>query len=386
MSPTRIHLDHNATTPLRPEVRAHWLERQDELGGNPSSIHASGRAARAVLDQARERAAAALRVDEDELVFTSGGAESNNLALFGALAGAPLSRALVTTAIEHSTVLAPADELERSGRPVVRVRVDREGRPDPAEMLELVRRRDAALVSMIAANNEIGTENDLAALGAALAELGERRPIFHSDCVQLLGRLPFDLRGARLDLASFSVHKIGGPLGVGLLYRRRGVPLAPRTFGGGQENGLRPGTENVPAISAAALAIELAVEEQPEFHARTQALSRDLWSQLQARLPAAELHGPPLSSSARLPNTLNVSLAEDAGRLLVARLDLEGLEVSAGSACASGSIEPSHVLLALGLAPERARTGLRLSLGRTTTAQDVHSAVEILSRTIAATR
>ena len=382
----RVHFDHNATTPIRPEARALYEAELDRLGGNPSSVHTSGRAARAVLDNARERCAVALGVHEDELVFTSGGTESDNLALFGALAALQGLRALITTAAEHSAVLAAADELERSGHRVVRTPVDREGRP----LLELLLREasasDVGLVSVMAANNEVGALGPLAELGAGLAGLGRSRPLLHTDAVQLLGRRPLALRSWGVDLASFSAHKVGGPLGVGLLYRRRGVALHPRLFGGGQEYGLRPGTENVPAIAAAALAIELAQREQPDFAARTAELCRSYWQQVQRDHPRARLNGPALDAPDRLPNTLNLELPGIDGRVLVARLDLEGLELSAGSACASGSLEPSHVLLAMGLDPERARSGLRLSFGRTNTAQDVHIAVDILRRTFFSAR
>ena len=208
------------------------------------------------------------------------------------------------------------------------------------------------------------------------------RPLLHTDAAQALGRIPVRPSEWSVDLASFSAHKLGGPLGVGILYKRKGIPLRGPLFGGGQEGGFRPGSENVPAIAAAALAVEMAVREQSSFAARTRQLSIRLWNDLEHALHDVELLGPPVDSHQRLPNTLDVSIGGIDGRMLVARLDLEGLEASAGSACASGSLEPSHVLLAMGLAPERARSGLRLSLGRTTSPQDVHTAVEILRRAV----
>jgi cysteine desulfurase len=198
--------------------------------------------------------------------------------------------------------------------------------------------------------------------------------------------VPVELERWGADLASFSAHKVGGPLGVGVLVRRRGVDLVPLMSGGGQEAGLRPGTENVPAVCAAALAIELAVREQADYHARVSALGRVFWEQVHDVRPDATLLGPPPGSAERLPNTFNVSIPDVDGRVLVARLDLDGLEVSAGSACASGSLEPSHVLRAMGLDEERARAGLRVSLGRTTTLADVHGAVDILRRTFSSAR
>lgn len=373
----RLYLDHNATTPLRPEARAEYLRELDRLGGNPSSVHTSGRAARVVLDLARERAAAALGVHEDELVFTSGGTESIHLALLGALKVAPAG-GLVTTVVEHSAVLGAAELAGTLGRPVARVGVDAAGRIDLAQLVS--RARDgAALVSLQTANNEVGTVHPVGKLVAELETRGER-PLVHTDAVQALGRVPVELRAWRVDLASFSAHKLGGPLGVGLLYKRKGVRLAPLLVGGGQEGGLRPGTENVPAIAAAACALELAVAERAQQAVAWRASTSELWRQLQSKVPDVRLNGPEIDASDRLPNTLNVTLPGSDGRTLVARLDLEGLEVSAGSACASGSLEPSHVLLAMGRSPEAARAGLRLSLGRTTRGEDVHKAVEILSR------
>lgn len=373
----RLYLDHNATTPLRAEARAEYLRELDRLGGNPSSVHTSGRAARVVLDLARERAAAALGVHEDELVFTSGGTESIHLALLGALKVAPAG-GLVTTVVEHSAVLGAAELAGTMGRPVARVGVDAAGRVDLAQLVS--RARDgAALVSLQTANNEVGTVHPVGKLVAEL-ETRSERPLVHTDAVQALGRVPVELRAWRVDLASFSAHKLGGPLGVGLLYKRKGVRLAPLLVGGGQEGGLRPGTENVPAIAAAACALELAVAERAQQAVAWRASTSELWRQLQSKVPDVRLNGPEIDASDRLPNTLNVTLPGSDGRTLVARLDLEGLEVSAGSACASGSLEPSHVLLAMGRSPEAARAGLRLSLGRTTRGEDVHKAVEILSR------
>lgn len=373
----RLYLDHNATTPLRAEARAEYLRELDRLGGNPSSVHTSGRAARVVLDLARERAAAALGVHEDELVFTSGGTESIHLALLGALKVAPAG-GLVTTVVEHSAVLGAAELAGTMGRPVAHVGVDAAGRVDLAQLVS--RARDgAALVSLQTANNEVGTVHPVGKLVAELETRGER-PLVHTDAVQALGRVPVELRAWRVDLASFSAHKLGGPLGVGLLYKRKGVRLAPLLVGGGQEGGLRPGTENVPAIAAAACALELAVAERAQQAVAWRASTSELWRQLQSKVPDVRLNGPEIDASDRLPNTLNVTLPGSDGRTLVARLDLEGLEVSAGSACASGSLEPSHVLLAMGRSPEAARAGLRLSLGRTTRGEDVHKAVEILSR------
>ncbi len=395
---TRVYLDHNATTPIRPEARAAFLETLDRLGGNPSSVHRSGRAARILVDEARARTAAALAVDEDEIVFTSGGTESANLAVMGAALARGRSGKLATTSAEHSAVLASARALEEEGWHVDRIPVDRRCRLDLGA-IERAAREGLDLVSVMAANNEVGTLQPLAAVAEVSRTGGRARPVFHTDAAQALGRIPVRPKEWGVDLASFSAHKIGGPLGLGVLYRKRGTPLAPLARGGGQEGGARSGSENVPAIVAGALAIELAVREQPEHTSKVRALSLRLWKGISHALPDVELLGPPMdeentidarvtraTNEGRLPNTVAISIGGVDGRTLVARLDLEGLEASAGSACASGSLEPSHVLLAMGFDPERARSGLRLSLGRSSSAEDVERAIEILARTIARLR
>ena len=429
---SRVHLDHNATTPLRPEARAEFLRVADSAAGNPSSVHASGRAARAVLDEARERIAAALGVDCGELIFTSGGTEANNAAIFGvAHPDAPL----LVSATEHSSVREAAAAQRAVGRPVRTLAADAEGRielhdlraaltcpsaaaqgetpaapphaapeegsggmpgagpkttptatpapgPRPNAQPGTAGETPPGLLSTIGANNELGTLAPFEAIRAALDDTPRSaRPLWHADCVQMLGKAPLRPRDLGLDLASLSAHKVSGPLGVGVLWCSARAPLSPHLVGGGQEGGLRAGTENVPAIAAAALAIELAVAEQAEYAARTRELSIDLWRGIHAALPAAILLGPDLDSPDRLPNTLCILLPGADGRVLVPRLDLAGLEVSAGSACSSGSIEPSPILLALGHSEDAARAALRLSLGRTTTQAEVRSAVSTMGKT-----
>lgn len=373
----RVYLDHNATTPMRDEVRQHYLEALARCRANPSSVHASGREARMMIDLARERCAAALRVHEDELIFTSGGTEAANLAVLGVLRTQAKTQALALSAIEHPAVSAAALRLEQEGWPVRRLGVDQQGRLELEPALEALAESSPCLLALMRANNEVGSLLEHQPL---LAQHRGRRPWVFVDAVQALGRLPMDWHAEGVDLAAVSAHKVGGPLGVGLLFRRKGLSLQPLHYGGAQEAGLRPGTENAPAISAAALAIELAVAEQAQLAQRQRALLLDLWSGVQAAIPGARVFGPDPQAPDRLPNTLNVELPGWDGRLLVARLDLEGLETSSGSACASGSLEASPVLLAMGFAPERARAGLRLSLGRTTNPQDIHSAVDILRR------
>lgn len=385
----RVYLDHNATAPMRPEVREALIDLLGRVRGNPSSVHGSGRAARQLLDEARERVAAALGVHEDEVLFTSGGTESNNLAIRGALRarsrdeGRPAG--MVTTEIEHPSVLEPARAMARAGHPLELAGVDREGHVEEERLLELAARPGVRLVSVAAANGEVGSVAPLERLTGHLKTL-PAPPVVHTDAVQALGRRDLDLGAWGLDLASFSAHKVGGPVGVGVLYRRKGVDLEPMSSGGAQEDSLRPGTESVAAVAAASVAIELAVREREQLARHLSELSRELWCELQRACPGARIAGPAVEDPDRLPGTMNVQLGHFDGKVLVTRLDLEGLEVSAGSACASGSLEPSHVLLAMGLEEDRARAGLRLSLGRTTTLEDVRQAVDILRTTASSAR
>ena len=375
----RVHLDHNATTPLRPEARAALFDAYDRLGGNPSSIHASGRAARAMLDDARERIAAALGVQEDEVVFNSGGTESNHLALLGTITES--ADRLVTTTVEHSAVLAPAERLEKAGHAVTRIGVDAEGRLDVETLVRAA--EGARLVSVMAANNEVGSVYDLGRIVAALEEsYGAQRPTVHSDAVQALGKLPLALSESGVDLASFSGHKVGAPVGVGFLFRRHGTALCPIFEGGGQESDLRAGTENVAGIHSMAVAVQLAVEEQESFAIRSRQHVERLWKGVGARVPALRVLGPSIDAEERLPNTLNLHVPGADGRMLVTRFDLDGLELSAGSACSSGSLQPSHVLRALGHDDDVARAGLRISVGRTTDEAEIAQAVETLSITL----
>jgi cysteine desulfurase len=274
--------------------------------------------------------------------------------------------------------------LESIGRPVKRLAVDRSGLINPEQIAFLAEQAKVGLISVQLANNEVGTVQPLTELATYFGP-GAERPSLHVDAVQALGRLPLDL-GSELrhvDLCSLSLHKIGGPLGVGVLMRRRGVPMAAHLFGGGQEEGLRPGTENPAAIGAAALAIELAVGEQAHVERSLRALTRELHTELLQALPDLQLLGPPIEDErARLPNTLCLSLPNQDARMLVTRLDMLGVEVSAGSACSSGAVEASHVLLAMGLDEQAARTGLRLSLGRNTTRSDCKRAVDVLVKVI----
>ena len=373
-----LYLDHNATTPLRVEAKEAWLQAVEQLQGNPSSVHAAGRNARAMIDEARERTAGALGVLEDEILFTSGGTEANNLAILGGMGSLEPDARLITTTVEHPAVLEALRAIRGADQGVEQVEVGGDGHVDLEALVKACQPGD--MLAAMAANNEIGNVTDLAKLSGLLDHaFAGQRPLFFTDAVQALGRIPVCLREWGVDLASFSAHKVGGPQGVGLLYKKQGTPLEPRQWGGGQEGGLRAGTENVAGIVSASVAVELAVKEQESYAIHTSALLLHLWQQLVEKVPGILRNGPQLQDPMRLPNTLNLLLPHTDGQVLVTRLDILGLQASAGSACASGSLEPSHVLKAVGLSDQQARAGLRLSLALSTTKTVINSAVDILS-------
>lgn len=377
-SEDRIYLDHNATSPLRPRVARLWRELSAEGLGNPSSLHASGRRARALIDEAREQVAAALGVHEEEIVFTSGGTESNNIAVQSVRE----KGVLLTTPIEHAAVLEVAEHLTKKGKAVKRLGVGKDGRINPDQLAFLMETSAVDMVALSIANNEIGTVQPIADLRPYF-ESAECKPLLFIDAVQALGRIPLDFQDAlrHVDMASFSMHKIGGPLGVGVLYTRRGTPVRPLAFGGGHEEGVRPGTENAAAIAAAALAVELATQNQAKESERTATITRAMWEHLSAGEFDLELLGPSFEEpEARLGNTLAFVAPGRDARMLVTRFDQAGVEVSAGSACSSGAIEPSHVLTAIGYEGEAARSGVRLSLGWNTAGADCKRAVEAMGK------
>lgn len=370
---SHIYLDYNATTPMDPRVREIVVPCLSEQFGNPSSLHAVGRSARAVIDAARERIARSLRVWPDEILFTGGATEANNLAICGyARAARARGNHLITSRVEHPSVLRVCELLEREGFRVTYVPVSREGRV-PIEDVAATLTDDTILISLQAANNEVGTLQPVADVGA----LARQRGIgFHVDAVQALGKSPVDLQGWQADLATFSAHKIYGPKGVGVLYRRRGVPLQPVLAGGHQEYDLRPGTEPTALIAGAAAAVELAVAEQPQDASRLNALRQQLLEQLSS-LDGWRLNGHPTQ---HVCTTLNLLLDGIDAQALVMRLDLDGIAVSTGAACSSGRIEPSHVLLAMGLSSDTAKSCVRVSLGRWTTEGEVRLAAQALTR------
>ncbi len=377
----RIYLDYNAGAPLDGRVHAAMDPVLGEKPGNASSIHAFGREARVLLEEARAHLGALLgAADKDEVVFVSGGTEADNLAVLGvALARADQGRHVITSAVEHPAVLAASAALEKAGFTVTALRVDGEGRLDPAELRRAIR-PDTVLVSLMHANNETGVLFDLPAL-AAVAHAA-RVPV-HTDAVQSFGKVPVRVPDLGVDLLSLSGHKIGGPAGSGALYVRSGVRLAPRLLGGSQERERRAGTENLAAAVGLAAAAELALAEREAEAARLCALRDTLEARVQERIPGVAVNGggPP-----RLPQTSNLAFpGVEAEELLVA-LDLAGFACSAGAACSSGALEPSHVLRAMGLPPERVRGSIRVSLGRATTAEEVDALAEALPALVARCR
>ena len=368
-----IYLDHNAGAPVRPQVRAAIERFLDDEGGNPSSVHRAGQRARRALERARASVARLIRAEPRRIVFTSGGTESNNLAIFGAAKAHYARRRIVSSAIEHSSVLAPLSELESSGFEIVRVMPGRDGRIAPGRIVEAID-RNTALVTLAMANAEVGTLQELAPVGTAAREAGA---LFHVDAAQAAGRVRIAVDELGCDLMTLSGHKLGAPAGIGALYVREPARLAPLTVGGAQEGGLRAGTQNLLGAVAFGAAAETVEREFERETARLAALAERLLARLTDAIPGLRLNGP---RAGRIANTLNLAFPGVLGESLLIALDLEGVQVSMGSACAAGAVEPSHVLLAMGLSAAEARSSLRLSLGWNTTDEDVERASEIIVR------
>jgi cysteine desulfurase len=371
-SPGRpLYFDSNATTPVLTEVVDAMLPYLREDFGNPSSAHPYGRRAKHAVDEARARVAALLGAHADEVVFTSGGTEASNLALRGAAEARPERRHLVTTKVEHPATVQPCRYLERHGWAVTWLGVDGEGRTR-VEEAEAALREDTALLTVMHSNNETGTLQPV----AALAERARRRgALVHTDAAQSLGKLPVDVEALGVDLLTVAGHKLGAPKGVGALYVRRGTPLKPFVLGGGQERGLRPGTENVPYLVGLGVACELARERLQRGTGAMVALRERLWERLRAGVPGLRLHGHPTE---RLPNTLNVGFPGVRGSAVLAAAP--EVAASTGSACHEGGETASGVLLAMGLESGAALGAVRLSLGPSTTAEEVDAAAEALVR------
>lgn len=376
----RIYLDHAATTPVHPEVARAMQPYFGEVFGNPSSGHAFGREARAAVDAARREVAGLIGAGAEEVIFTSGGTEANNLALKGfAEANGRRGNHLITTAVEHHSVLESCHYLARRGFEVTFLPVDKHGRVDPDDVREAVT-PETILISVMHANNEVGTVQPV----AEIAGIARRRGVcLHVDAVQSAGVLQFSVREIGADLVSFSAHKMYGPKGVGALYVRQGVRLQPVMNGGGQEERRRAGTKDVAGIVGFARALRLAAEEGVERRERLTQLREQFLRGVTSRLEGVWLNGHPVL---RLPGNLHLGFEGVEGSVLVHNLDLRGIAASTGSACSFGKPQPSHVLTAMGLSRREAYSGVRFTLGRATTAAEIGRTVEVLCREAARLR
>ncbi|MFN8581538.1 MAG: cysteine desulfurase family protein [Gemmatimonadaceae bacterium] len=369
--PQPIYLDHAATTPVRPEVVDAMQPFFGPRFGNPSSVHRWGREARAALDEARERLAACVGASADEVCFTSGGTESDNLALLGTWRARRSTRnAVVTAPIEHKAVLAAIHQVAKEGGEERLLAVDRAGIVLPDSFNECVR-DDTALCSVMWINNEIGVVQDVPRLAAVAHERGV---FFHTDAVQAFGKVSIDAKAVPFDALSLSGHKIGAPKGIGAMFIRRGSAIEPLMHGGSQDRGRRPGTENVAMSVALATAAELAVAEREAECARLTALREKLETALLARIPDAVVHG---FGAPRAPHIVNISVPGTDSESLLMALDLQGVACSAGSACQSGSVTPSHVLSAIGVRRDLAAAAIRMSLGSLSTEADIDRVAQL---------
>jgi cysteine desulfurase len=371
-----IYLDHAATTPLRPEALAAMLPLLSDNFGNPSSVHEHGRRARAALDEARARVAQGLGAEPREIIFTASGTEAINLALKGAAwAGKARGHRLITTAVEHHAVLYTLRHLEKFGFEVVVLPVDRYGRLDP-EQLERALTDRTILVSLMLANNEVGTIQPLADLVARVR--AHRGVLVHVDAIQAAPYMSIDVAQLDVDMLSLAAHKLEGPKGIGALFLRHGTIVLPQTQGGSQERFRRAGTENVAGAVGMAVALELANAERSDVAPRL-AAQRDRLREAILALPGVELTGHPRK---RLPGHLSVIARDVEGAALVRALDLAGISASTGAACTTGSTDPSHVLTALGYPEDEARGSLRLSIGRTTADDAIAHAAELVPQVL----
>ncbi len=367
----KVYFDHNATTPIAPEV---WQAMTEAVAnfGNPSSIHTFGREAKVVLESAREKVANFIGARPSEIIFTSGGTEADNLALFGvASAFAHRGRHIIISQIEHHAVLESAHHLVKQGFEVSYLAPTREGMVLPEELVKTVR-PDTILVSIMAANNETGTIQSIADLARIAREKGI---LFHTDAVQMAGKRPINVTELGVDLLSISAHKLYGPKGVGALWVRRGVKINPLQVGGGHEQNRRAGTENFISIIGFARACELASAQMETDDKKFSVLSTKLYAGLKEKVDDFRING---SLERRLPNTLNISFPGLDGEAVIVGLDMEGIAVASGSACTSGATEPSHVLMALGLSKREALGSIRVSFGRDNTDEEVDYFLSVL--------
>jgi cysteine desulfurase len=378
----QIYLDHNATTPVDPAVVEAMLPHFSDEFGNASSIHSFGQRARAAVETAREQVAALLKAQPQEIVFTSGGTESDNHGIFGvvhAILQTQASAHVITTAVEHEAVLNSCQALERQSVAVTYLPVSSHGVIHLDDLRRAIR-PDTALITIMHANNELGTVQPLEEIGRIA---GEHDIYFHTDAVQSAGKIPVDVGACQLDLLSLSGHKLYAPKGVGAIYIKSGVRLEQLLYGGHHQRGFRPGTENVPGIVGLGKAAELARLGLPNDAARLSSLRDRLEQGLLARVPGARANG---AAAPRTPNTSNISFPGIEGQALIIALDLRGLACSTGAACSSGAVEPSHVLMAIGLPASEARASIRFSLGRHTTPEQIDAALEIVPAAVAQLR
>jgi cysteine desulfurase len=375
----RVYLDHNATTPVAPEVLDAMLPFLAGEYGNASSIHTFGQKARAAVEAAREQVAALIGARPQEIVFTSGGTEADNHAIFGIVeaSGGPAAVHIVTTSIEHEAVLNAFQELETRGARVTYLTVDREGRVDHEALRATVAQPGGAtVISVMHANNEIGTVQAMGEMGKIAREADV---YLHTDAVQSAGKIPIDVNAMGIDLLALSGHKLYAPKGIGALYVRGGTRVKQLLYGGHHQRGFRPGTENVPGIVGLGKAAELAKSMLANDAARIADLRDLLERGLVERVRDARINA---AGAARTPNTTNITFPGIEGEALVIALDLKGLACSTGAACSSGAVEPSHVLTAIGLSAEDARASLRFSLGRHTTMADVEFALNVVPNAV----
>ena len=367
----KIYMDHNATTPVHPEVLEAMLPYYKEIYGNASSVHAFGREARTAMEEAREKIAEFLGAQPREIIFTSGGTESDNYAIAGSVENAKKGNHVITSLIEHHAVLNTCKHLETHDYKVTYLGVDRYGMVDPGEVRKAIT-DDTILITIMYANNEIGTIEPLKEIGEIAKEKGV---LLHSDAVQAVGKIPVNVDELGLDLMSMSAHKIYGPKGIGVLYMRRGTRAEPLIRGGHHERNRRAGTENVPGMVGFGKAVEIAAADMEEERKRLWGLTEKLKDGLQEQLKYVYANSHPTE---RLPGTINLSFDFLEGESILLNLDMKGVGISTGSACTSGSLEPSHVLMALALPVATAQGAIRFSLGRANTEADVDYVLEEL--------
>jgi cysteine desulfurase len=367
-----VYLDHAATTPLHPEVYSLMCRFMKDTFGNPSSIHSYGQEARKWVEEARQQVAGLINADPNEICFTSGGTEADNLAILGtAAARRKKGNHIITSSIEHHAVLDTCKYLEKNGYEVTFLPVDGYGMVDPGDVKKAIR-RDTILISIMHANNEIGTIEPIEEIGRIARE---HEVVFHTDAVQTVGKIPVDVEALGVDLLTLSSHKIYGPKGVGALYKRKGVRLLPVMHGGGQERKLRSGTENTIGIVGFGKAAEIAARELEVEQERTKRLRDRLVKGVLEKIPEVRLNGHP---EKRLPHNANFSFAYVEGESMLLSLDLKGIAASSGSACSSRALQPSHVLTAIGLPYELIHGSLRMTLGRANDEEDIDYVLEVL--------